>query len=242
MGNTAIERRTAAPAGSSEAGVRLDATTIPIVAKTSEHARRDADLPRAKAIRGVPGVRGTAATRTWCGVAVEVRRRRLALWDVHNLDRRRRRCNGRKRSADQRDLGPGIAQPHGGREAITAARHGLNRTLTFEIRIEDLAERRDVVRDAAFFDEGIGPHPLEELLLGDHPTRFLDQDEQDFESLWRQRDVFEALGRRRGAGFDTGRGSRRRVETARIRRNRRSLVVRAGPDAISGVACHRISA
>ena len=111
-----------------------------------------------------------------------------------NLDRRRRRRSGWKRPADQRDLRLGVAQLHGGGEAIPAPRHGLNRTLALEIRIEDLAQRGDVVRDAALLDEGIRPHPLQELLLGDDSTGVLDQDEQDFERLWRQRDVFVALG------------------------------------------------
>jgi hypothetical protein len=71
-------------------------------------------------------------------------------------------------------------------EAIAAPGHGGNRPVALEMRIQDLAQRRDVVGNAALFDEGIRPHPLQDLFLGDDAARFLDEQAQGVERLGRE--------------------------------------------------------
>ena len=78
-------------------------------------------------------------------------------------------------------------------------------------RAQGLAQRGDVDAQVRFLDEGVGPDPLQQLFLGDHVARALDQRDQEVEG---PRGDLDQRRRRARARAARGRGGRGRSGTA----------------------------
>ena len=73
-------------------------------------------------------------------------------------------------------------QSHLGNEAVASSGNGLYMPAAFNIA-EDLSQRRDVVRQVALLDSGVGPYRVHEDVLGDQGSVILHQRSKRVEHL-----------------------------------------------------------
>src|SRR5690606_2875951 len=77
-------------------------------------------------------------------------------------------------------------------KAITALRYGLDKLRFLRAVSEDLAEFSDAEGEVAFFDKGVGPKPLHQLVFTHYVAVLFNEDVKQFEYLRRDRDPFIA--------------------------------------------------
>jgi hypothetical protein len=76
---------------------------------------------------------------------------------------------------------------HLGDEPVSASGHGDDVTVFVGLLTQALSQKRDVSRQAAFFDNGVSPHTAQQLPFGDHVASMLDESNQGVQHLGRKR-------------------------------------------------------
>ena len=71
----------------------------------------------------------------------------------------------------------------GGDEAVASAGHGDDVLVRARALSQDLPKDRNVLREAGFFDDSVGPKALEHLLLGEQVALVFDEQQQRIEDL-----------------------------------------------------------
>ena len=71
-------------------------------------------------------------------------------------------------------------------EAIAAPRHSLNKLWSVGALAERFSQQRNVLRQIAFFDEGLGPDFLHQIVFGNGPAIVFQQRNQYVECFGRE--------------------------------------------------------
>ena len=84
----------------------------------------------------------------------------------------------RKRQNSGRFVGGFLGSSYGSHETIATACHRIDVLAARRFVTQQFAQRRDVHSQICFFNEGVGPNPLQQILFADEVFSAADQSDQ----------------------------------------------------------------